>query len=199
MQPLSALREVAARLSASERALLVLFSAWVAAYAADSVLGLDLESRRASMIVSLAFWCVPFSFLPFSFRVRRLWVRVPVAGLAVVLAAFALLPISCNGLELASGQLDGRESIHEIPLSASHHATLYRTNCGAPCSFGLLLLEERRVFPGVMQVHRLGHWYPADSATINPLGNRRYRVVVEPYGGHSPPDPGRIDTVRLLW
>ena len=199
MQPLSSLREVVARLSAAERALVVLFGAWVAAYAAASALGLDLESRRARMIVSIAFWCVPFAFLPLSFRVRRLRVRVPVAGLAVLLALFALLPISCAYVDFDSILVDGRETLHVIPLSASHNATLYRTNCGAPCSFGLLLIEERRVVPGVKQVRRLGDWYPADSATITPLGDRRYRVVVEPYRGHHPPDPGRVDTVRLAW
>ena len=60
---------------------------------------------------------------------------------------------------------------------------LYLTDCGATCSFGLLLRQERALLPGVLLVRDLGGWYPAEKAKITRGGTMGVRVAIEPYFG----------------
>ena len=56
---------------------------------------------------------------------------------------------------------------------------LYRTNCGATCSFGLEARQERALIPHRFNLVRvIAHWYPASEGALEATGPQRVRINV---------------------
>src|SRR4051812_9436995 len=75
-----------------------------------------------------------------------------------------------------------------------HIVKLYETDCGAPCSFGVAVRQERRLIPGVVLVRDLYGFYPAQTPTYKVISPDSIRVDVPPYAGRA---PARSRTYRL--
>lgn len=191
------------RLSQVERLLVAALMLWVTLFAVADLLGVQFESWRAQRVGSLFFWLMPLFLWALAFRVRP----GPWRGAATIstglLVTISLLPAACAGLEVTD--VSREEDLRFEPVwrqqQGASALVLYRTNCGATCSFGLVLRQERRVVPGLRMVRHLGDWYPAYSATLSRILPNEIRVDVPPYGDRRP-NP-IIDTVwlptSLLW
>ena len=98
-------------------------------------------------------------------------------------------------LPLAIGSLIGGGRGHLGTINTGRHIVkLYETNCGAPCSFGVAVRQERRLIPGVLLVRDLHGFYPAAAPTYTVINPDSIRVDVPAYGGS---DPARSRAYRL--
>lgn len=120
--------------------------------------------------------------------VRRFsgWMRASAVGLLLVPLAYSLFFggfVTVHLLRLLSeGGVDaGFEPLGAVPVEQGR-VSVYRTNCGATCSFGVAVRHERRLLPGVLLVRRLEGFYPAYQADFEALGPRTIRVSVPAYG-----------------
>ena len=191
------------RFSRGEQLFVASLTLWATLFAFANVFGVEFESWRSQRVGSLLFWLTPLLLLVLAAHVRKGGWRVGAMLSMGLLATVSLLPAACAALEVTdvSREKDfGFEPVWRQQRGASE-LVLYRTNCGAPCSFGLVLRQERRIVPGVRAVRRLDGWYPADSATLSPISSNEIRVEVAPYG-HKRANP-LIDTVTIhtsfLW
>ena len=167
-------------------------------------LGIELESWKAQKVLTLLFWLSPLALLVLAMQVRRsLWGWLAIIATSL-LTIGSVIPAGCAGLEVGFMPAEHSDPSFEPMLrqrSGSTDLVVYRTNCGAPCSFGLVLRQERRILPGVRIARRLANWYPAASATLTPLSPQLIRVQVAPYGDRRP-DPIVQDVqirASLLW
>jgi hypothetical protein len=131
---------------------------------------------------------MPFVFFVLGAGVRPQR-RASILFLAGLLMLLAALPATCALFELTSATTEDRDPGFEPTLRRPlQHGelVLYRTDCGAPCSFGLVLRQERPLMPGLQLARTIWSWSPADSATIDVLPTGRVRVVAAPYGERRP-------------
>ena len=191
------------RFSRVERLFVASLTLWATLFAVANVLGVGFESWRVQRVGSLLFWLTPLLLLVLAAQVRKRGWRIAATVSMGVLVVVSLLPAACAAIEVTdvSRQRDfGFEPVWREQRGASE-LVLYRTNCGAPCSFGLVLRQERRIVPGVRAVRRLAGWYPAESASLSPISSNRLLVEVPPYG-YKRANP-IIDTVTIhtsfLW
>ena len=167
-----------ASLSVPERWLLGTAIAWCALLVSYDVFGLELASWRAQSVLYLLFCLVPIAMVVLTFRVRRGAPRVIAVTVAVLLAVLGLLPATCAGLELTYLGYPANpffEPIGRLPFLRGE-LVLYRTDCGAPCTFGLVLRQERQVLPGIREARDLASWSDADTATMTLLSPGLVRV-----------------------
>jgi len=192
------------RLTRFERRFLCAAWLWAGLLFVGTALGVELESWKAQKVVTLLFWLGPLALVVLALEVRRSpWRRLAIIATTLLTVA-SVLPAGCAGLEVAfmpGGQNDpGFEPVLR-QRNGTSDLVLYRTNCGATCSFGLVLRQQRRIVPGLRIARRLADWYPADSATLLPLSPELIRVQVAPYGNRRP-DP-IVEDVHLraspLW
>jgi hypothetical protein len=119
-------------------------------------------------------------------RLRARWARIAggigitVFGVATFLALPGLMIVSL----LAFG---GTELLQKVPMNG-YDLTLYRSNCGAICHYGLRLQQEWPVIAGVVRVREVRRWYPAAEGMVRRVDQHRVQVTVLPY------DPSRQDT-----
>ena len=192
------------RLSLRERLFVSSVSLWIALPLLATTLGLELESWKAQRVLTLLFWLAPLALLGFSLALpRSRWRWIAISSMSLLTAA-SILPVSCAENEVASMQGAATDYSFEPILRQPHGGSelvLYRTNCGAPCSFGLVLRQQRRLFPGLRMTSQLGSWYPADTATLTWPSSELVRVAVAPYGERRP-NPTITDVrvhTSLLW
>jgi hypothetical protein len=130
--------------------------------------------------------------LPFVAAVFVLMVPFPrrslTAGIAIVL--LLLLTLFCTfGLFVWSFPISETyrtgvnpefQQIASVPMDR-YSVNIYLTDCGTPCSFGIYILQEKQIFPGVLLVRKLYDFDPAREATYKVLGNNTIRVDVPAY------------------
>lgn len=104
------------------------------------------------------------------------WVRVLAQIFIILLFIPCLLIASCAALEAPRiGEVDkGYELISEAADGAVTYR-LYRTNCGATCSYGLSLREERTLFLGAKLV---SHTWGLDRVSEGRVVLKDSRVLV---------------------
>jgi hypothetical protein len=120
--------------------------------------------------------------------------RLPHAAARIALRTIFI----CAGVvlfPLAMGSLMGSGWSDLGTIETGRHIVkLYETNCGAPCSFGVAVRQERRLIPGVVLVRDLYGFYPAAWPTYTVINPDSIRVEVPAYGGRA---PARSRTYRL--
>jgi hypothetical protein len=128
-------------------------------------------------------WLVLFLVRPFRHAAARIVLRT-----MSVAAGVALLPLAigafAGGVRADLGTID----------TGRHTVKLYETNCGAPCSFGVAVRQERRVIPGFLLVRQLDGFYAAVSPTYAVINQDSIHIEVPAYGDRA---PARLQAYRL--
>jgi hypothetical protein len=128
-------------------------------------------------------------------RKIRWLLRLPVAPFATVGAVLAL-PALIGLIDTARFGYDPAfEPIARYALE-SRGLTVYRTNCGAPCSYGIVVRVERPLLPGLLVVRDVYREYPADTVQLRVLGGDQFEIGVPSRRGH-PGFSANRDTVTL--
>jgi hypothetical protein len=167
-----------------------------------------LSCIAAAVVLVLLNWRRPFLRLEpaylnnvvFGVTCLSPWLAVYLVGrLPHAAARIALRTIFiCAGVvlfPLAMGSLMGSGWSDLGTIETGRHIVkLYETNCGAPCSFGVAVRQERRLIPGVVLVRDLYGFYPAAWPTYTVINPDSIRVEVPAYGGRA---PARSRTYRL--
>ncbi len=191
------------RFSRVERVFVASLALWATLFVVANAFGVEFESWRVQRVGSLLFWLSPLILLVLAAQVRKGRWRIAATLSTGLLVIVSLLPAGCAALEVTDVSRDKDFGFEPVwrQQRATSELVLYRTNCGAPCSFGLVLRQERRIVPGVRAFRRLDGWYPADSATVSPISSNTLRIEISPYG-YKRPNP-IIDTVTIrtsfLW
>ncbi len=146
---------------------------------------LRLEGAATNQIVGAASFLLPFLALKHALNVPRYTLTKVAVTIALMPLLFA--SIFAGFVEVYSASevlLTGSNPTFELLARTSmdgYSVAAYRTNCGAPCSFGVYLLQERPIFPGVLLVRALDSFDSADGASFEKLGGNRLRVNVRKY------------------
>lgn len=160
--------------------------------------GVELTSWRAQALGQLVLWAVaPAALLGLAATIVHRGLRVSLVILASLVCVVCFVGVGASLLidGVPHGDID--PSFQPVSRTAIGPSTLvlYRTNCGAPCSFGLVLQQEWRLVPGVKVARRLGDWYPADTAALRAIDSHTLRVDIPPYGYRH--TERRSETVRM--
>lgn len=128
-------------------------------------------------------WLAAFLVHPFRHLAARVALRTISIGGGV-----ALLP-------LAIGSFSGRGWADLGTIDTDRHIVkLYETDCGAPCSFGVAVRQQRRLIPGIVLVRDLEGFYPAAAPAYTVINRDSIRIDVPAYGGRA---PARFRAYRL--
>lgn len=167
---------------------------FLAAYANERAPVLRLASAVANALAFLGASALPWAALVAGQRVLR--------GRASAAHALLLAPVLLGTIPLGTCALltAGDTARRGVDHSFAPRRTLrlgparvrvYRTNCGAPCDFGVVVRHERALLPGLLLVRDVGRWYHAQDATVRPIPggievtvvptDPRYRVPVGPH------------------
>lgn len=172
------------RLTFFERAFIAISTLWVVVFLV-SYMGVELKSWRAQNLAEFIFWLAPLVLFVMASRIRPSnWRSVSMIA-SGLLVAISVMPASCSGFDvLALG--DGPVDLSFEPISreafGQTELALYRTNCGAICSFGLVLIQERNFASGIRVARVLGRWEPANSAVVRVASPELIYVELAPYG-----------------
>jgi len=144
-----------------------------------------LSSDSANYAVGTLSFILPFLTAFFAFVVPKRWLT---SALIVVF----LLPILCfSAVGLFFEALMARdvwrtglnpsfERISTVPL-AGYSVGIYRTNCGAPCSYGIYPLQEKQIIPGILLVRQLDGFGDAGEATYKVIGPDTLMLSIPAY------------------
>ncbi len=172
------------RLTLIECSFLIVVVIWLMALMAAK-LGVELESWKAQNRAVLAFWLVPFGLWVLAVKIRPSRWRTICLNVVAILSLISILPAGCSWLDVRH-EHEGTVNFSFEPLHrqvfGGGDIVLYRTNCGATCSFGLVLRQERLLVSGLKLTRVIGRWYPADMASIQSVLPDIVRVEVAPYG-----------------
>src|ERR671921_1988970 len=156
---------------------------------------LRLSVGTLNLVVGTALFLTPWLLLMWCLRAESGWRRWVLGALLTVFGIVGLLPATCAGMESVIATFEGRHDFELLYRTrvGGRNLGVYRTNCGATCSFGIDVRQELQLFPGILLVHPEWGWYPADTAQVT-LGPRpsTARVVLPPYGERR---PNPVDTV----
>jgi hypothetical protein len=85
--------------------------------------------------------------------------------------AVATIPVLVEVMEAIDIALKGKDfgfdPIQRIPVPDGSEVVMYRTDCGATCSFGIVLRHETSVGSPLRVVRELWSSYPADTADVH--------------------------------
>jgi hypothetical protein len=125
-----------------------------------------------------------FLYLP------KVWDRAVATLFLLPALAYSAFFAPCTAIDTAitirEGYDSGFQPISTVPMGG-YRVTIFRTNCGATCSYGIALRQERRLVPGVFLVRRLEGFYPAYDATHRVVGRDSLVVNDRLYVLHSLP------------
>jgi len=108
--------------------------------------------------------------------VKRLWARVLATAAPGLLAV--LYPLGLMLSLVAGGPIEGYERLASLDLE---HSTIvaYRINGGATTDFGVRVVQELRVLPGIVLARDLHRGYHERSATLRATGGASVLVTID--------------------
>ncbi len=132
--------------------LLLLLLAAIAVTDWPVVLRFRFDALNYWFVAALWFW-VPLALLWCVLGMQGMWRKAGTA-LASMLAVACVIPAVVVIIAAPAPGESGFEILDTAVLDGDEYR-LYQTNCGAPCSFGLLLNQERNLPLGLKQVQQL--------------------------------------------
>jgi len=145
------------------------------------------SDERLNVAVGTAICFMPFVTAIFALFIPRRWltrifVIVPLVPLMLVSLFVLLLDISISDIDtFRTGLNPAFEPIARVPMGG-YSVGIYLTNCGAVCSFGIEILQEKQIVPGLLLVRRLEGFEPAIWPVYQVIGKGIIRVDVPRYG-----------------
>jgi hypothetical protein len=121
-------------------------------------------------------WFALLLVRPFRHPAARITLRTLSIGAGVALFPLAVGSLYPVGFTADLGTID----------TGRHTVKLYETNCGAVCSFGVAVRQEKRLIPGIVLVRDLAGFYPAATPTYAVINRDSIRIDVPPYAGRVP-------------
>jgi hypothetical protein len=105
----------------------------------------------------------------------------------LLLSSLLLLPVAmCSAITISEGGVDpSYVPVRSHSLGASQ-VRAFRTNGGATTSFGIVLVHELRLLPGLLLVRPLGGMYPAYDAELQLAAPNILEARFHPYGESRP-------------
>src|SRR2546428_4041142 len=162
-----------------------LLAGWAATVWNDWNAVVRLDSPSLNALCLLVAYCLPWIALTVVLLGLTGWLRITGLSILALPLLFTLLFGPFVLLHLLSVRADGgKDASFELLAAApveGGRVAFYRTNCGATCSFGIAVRQERRLLWRVVLVRDLGGFYPAHGARYESLGPTSIRVSVPPY------------------
>lgn len=127
----------------------------------------------------LAALSVPVSLLAVGACSKRMWPGA-LTILAAIIIAVPLVPFGAIAIYESSNTKDEQHLSHQLlaeRVAYGHLYRLYRTDCGATCSFGLELRREIEVLRYLKLVKPIWSRYQEDTATLQSSPNGELQVV----------------------
>jgi hypothetical protein len=130
---------------------------------------------------------LPFLAALFALTIPRRWLTsIIVILLLLPLLCFSALGLFWQGMltsdALRMGQDPAFTRVRSVSMG-SYSVGVFISNCGAPCSFDIDLLQERPIIPGILLVRRLRGFEGADAreATCQVVGRDTLMISVPGY------------------
>jgi hypothetical protein len=152
----------------------------------------------ANIVASTMSFLLPFVAAHFAVIIPLRWwgkalailLLLPLLALCVIGAFFESLMI---GDALLTGVNPAFEPIASVPMG-SYLVGIYRTDCGAPCSFGIYPLQEKQILPGILLVRPLPGFDEASDATYKVIREDTLLLEVPEYfdGKYRTPARSRV-------
>ena len=151
---------------------------------------LRLTSATLNTLVLLAVLTAPVLALVLVLDRLRGPIRPALTVLLALPALFGLFWSALVAVHLMSlVQHRGRdlsfEPVYAAPVTGGRLA-IYRTDCGAPCSYGIAVRHERPLMSGVLLVRQLPGFYPAAEASVVVEDSQTVHVSVPAYAPDRP-------------
>ena len=128
-----------------------------------------LTSALANSLVFLGASALPWVALVAGQRALRKWAAAAHAALLTPVLLLTLPLGMCSALtaeDTAERGVDYSFEVQRTLSSGPSRVRVYRTNCGVPCDFGVVVRHERPFLPGLLVVRELGIWNHADDAAL---------------------------------
>jgi len=107
---------------------------------------------------------------------RRRWQRILVSSLFGLLAALYALGLMLS--LVAGGPITGYETLDTLELPNSS-VVAYRTNGGATTDFGIRIVQQIRIVPGIVLARELHHGYHEHEASLEAAGPDAVLVTID--------------------
>lgn|SRR5215471_529533 len=154
---------------------------------------LRIDFQPANQVFFALACFTPWVAVSFAREIASKWLRVTAvatsAGLGILLLPLAILAGLIAFLPPTWARI---ATIN----TGRHSVSVYETNCGAPCDFGIAVRQEWRPFYGLLIVRNLPGFYPAHSPSYQVLGLETFQISVPAYGGA--PERSRVYALRRL-
>ena len=116
------------------------------------------------------------------FRFLLAFALIPLALSSFLIGAISLFPLIDI---MTKGYDPSFEHLRSTQLDSSR-ISIYRTNGGATTSFGIIVRQEKYLFPGLLLVRNIYGVYPGDDAEIIKLDDDTIKIISPPYGDKRP-------------
>jgi hypothetical protein len=131
---------------------------------------LRLHGDLANAIAMILVWVLPFiCFAALAPKVRGIRLGLLILS-TLALLVLAIVPVSVETLSAISIARSGKNSWFErlqtIDVPDGSEIDMYRTDCGATCSYGIVVRHEATLIGPVRIVRELWSGYPAESADV---------------------------------
>lgn len=138
---------------------------------------------------------LPFLAAFFAFVIPKRWLTTVIAvALLLPLLCFSALGLLFNGVlvrdALRIGSNPAFERIATAPMGG-YSVGIYVSDCGAVCSPGIDLIQEKQIIPGILLTRALDGIDQADKATYQVTGQDTLLINVPPIYTD--------DTQRVVW
>jgi hypothetical protein len=143
-----------------------------------------------NVAVELAIYFMPFMTAIFALTIPRRWLTT----ILVIVLLIPLMLVSLFGLLLNAFTINDIfrtgvnpyfEPIAHVPMGG-YSIGIYLTDCGAVCSFGIDILQEKQIVSGLLFVRRVEGFDPAIWPVYQVIGPGILRVDVPQYGNDAP-------------
>lgn len=163
---------------------------------------LRFTSALANIVVFGMLQFVPLALLLLVVARGTWWTRVLWALVLAPVLLFSLLASSCAALEAHYLSKDGIvrsfARLKAVPLTKGELA-IYRTNGGATSSYGIVIRQECRIFPGMLWVRHVWGFGPASDVKVDLLAPLRVRLTLPPYGQKRPAAVTKDVDLQPMW
>ena len=162
------------------------------------------SNELANFAIGTLSFLLPFLAAFFAFMIPRRWLTTVIAiALLLPLLFFSALGLLFQGLltrdALRLGSNPAFTRIATVPMGG-YSVGIYLSDCGAPCSLDVDLLQERPIIPGVALVRALPGFEDAGDATYKVVGPDTLMVSIPAYVDNDRPWeslPARSKTYHL--